>query len=208
VHPVVNCNATASSHLPAGAAWLIAKHYKIFLIQIRCCFIKQWSQLTCIIGGAENGVPGHEHTLYCLNRVKLTSWIRTPALIIFGEKKGSASPSWTDCKCQLQKLTLLAVLCGCKVRTTASLYGWSLSSFVAVAADDFEMPVSYVRHFSDFCGVHFNPAPISYSFFSVSMRCFLAGFLPRSDAVDLTFKIHGCLLCMELCSQKIYNEIF
>jgi hypothetical protein len=35
VHPVVNYHATASYHLPAGAAQLTTNHYKIFLIRVK-----------------------------------------------------------------------------------------------------------------------------------------------------------------------------
>jgi hypothetical protein len=49
-------------------------------------------------------------------------------------------------------------------------YGQSLSTFVAISADDFEMPVSYVRRLNDFCGVCFNIASISSLFFFVSTR--------------------------------------
>jgi hypothetical protein len=52
-------------------------------------------------------------------------------------KWGSTSPSWTDSKNQLQKLILLARSRGCKVWTTVTLYGWSLSSFLG----------NFLRHF-------------------------------------------------------------
>jgi hypothetical protein len=77
---------------------------------------------------------------------------------------------------------MLTGTCGCKPCTTVTLYG----SFVAVAAYDFEMPVSYTRRFSDLCGVCSKIAPTLFSFSSVCIR-FLANSLSRSDPVDLTF---------------------
>jgi hypothetical protein len=59
---------------------------------------------------------------------------------------------------------LLAGSHGCKI-TTFVLYGLSLSSFVAVAGDDFETPVSCARHASVVCGVFSNLAHISSIFF-------------------------------------------
>jgi hypothetical protein len=53
---------------------------------------------------------------------------------------------------ELTKNQLLAGSRGCKTRTVF-LYGRSLSSFVALAADDFEMPVSCARRLNDFCDV-------------------------------------------------------
>jgi hypothetical protein len=44
--------------------------------------------------------------------------------------------------------------------------------FVALAADDFEMPVSCARRLNDFCGMWSNPALISSSFPPVSTRRF------------------------------------
>jgi hypothetical protein len=53
---------------------------------------------------------------------------------------------------------------GYKARPTVALYDQSLSSFIAMAADDFKMLVSYARLFSDFCGV-FEPIPHLILFF-------------------------------------------
>jgi hypothetical protein len=59
---------------------------------------------------------------------------------------------------------------------------------VSVAAEDFKMPDTCARRPSDFYGVCSNLASISSSLFTSTGR-FLAGFLLRSDPVDLTFSI-------------------
>jgi hypothetical protein len=69
------------------------------------------------------------------------------------------------------------------------LYGQSLSSFVALAVEDFEMLVSCARHLSDISGACFNLAPITFSFSLICTQRFLEGFLSRSDPVDLTLLI-------------------
>jgi hypothetical protein len=71
-----------------------------------------------------------------------------------------------------------------------------------MAADDSEMLVSCGRHLSDLCGVCSKAAPILSIFPLLSTKCFLADFLSGRDPV------HGCLLCLELSSQDIYNEMF
>jgi hypothetical protein len=53
----------------------------------------------------------------------------------------------------------------------------------------FEMLVYCLRYVSDFCGVFSNLTSISCNFSSVSTLCFLAGFLFRSDPLDLIFLI-------------------
>jgi hypothetical protein len=53
----------------------------------------------------------------------------------------------------------------------------------------FSKLVSCARCLSDFCGVCSNLAPILSSFPLVSMLHFLAGFLSRSDPVDLILLI-------------------
>jgi putative flippase GtrA len=65
----------------------------------------------------------------------------------------------------------------------------SLSSFITLAADDFEMLVSCARHPNDFSGVCSYLAPILSNFFLVCTWGFLAGVLSRSKAVDLTVLI-------------------
>jgi hypothetical protein len=92
-------------------------------------------------------------------------------------------------KKQLRKLILLTGSRGCKAWTTVFFYGRSLSSFIALAADDFEMPVSCARRLNDLCGVCSNLDLNSSSFSSLSSLRFLAGILSRSDPVDLTLLI-------------------
>jgi hypothetical protein len=70
-----------------------------------------------------------------------------------------------------------------------ALYGLSLNSFITVAADNLEMPVTCAWHLSDFCGVDSKLAPISYRFSLISTWHFLAGCLSRSDPMDLTLLI-------------------
>jgi hypothetical protein len=91
----------------------------------------------------------------------------------------ATSPSWTDCKSQLQILTLLAVSHGCRACTAVALYGQSLSSFVCSLWQlmILRCSVSCAWCLSDFCGVCSNLAPFSCSFSSVSRQCFLPGFL-------------------------------
>jgi hypothetical protein len=84
----------------------------------------------------------------------------------------------------------------------------SVSSFIPVAADDLEMPVSCAKHLSDLCSVCYNLAFVSSNFSSVSTWCFLAGFLSISDPVDLIFLISSWMpLCLELYSLEIYDKI-
>jgi hypothetical protein len=56
-----------------------------------------------------------------------------------------------------------------------------------MAADDFEVPVSFAKRLIDFCAVCFNLATIAYGFYSFSTQHFLAGSLSNIDPVDLTF---------------------
>jgi hypothetical protein len=51
----------------------------------------------------------------------------------------STSPSWTNWK-KKNKSILLPRSRGCKTWTTVALHGRSSSSFIALAADDFQMP--------------------------------------------------------------------
>jgi hypothetical protein len=94
---------------------------------------------------------------------------------------GSISPSTTDCKNQLQKLTLLAGLRSWEVWITVVLQGLSFSNCVAVLTLGFPTPVSWARSFSDFLGVCSSLAPMS-SKFSVSTRrlCFVSYLLKVS----------------------------
>jgi hypothetical protein len=52
------------------------------------------------------------------------------------------------------------------------------------------MLVSWARHLSDFHGVYSNLIPNLSSFCSARTWHFLAGFLSRSDPVDVTSVIH------------------
>jgi hypothetical protein len=71
-----------------------------------------------------------------------------------------------------------------------ALYCRSLSSFDALVADDFEIPVSCARSLNDLYGVWSNLVPISSSLSSISTQnSFLAGFLSRIDPVDLALLI-------------------
>jgi hypothetical protein len=113
-------------------------------------------------------------------------WRILPVLVRKNVKWGSSSPSWTDCKNQLQKFIMLGGSRGCKSLTTVTLYSRSLNSFVTKAADDLKMPASCASCLSDFCSLYSNLDPILSSFSLVSTQCFLARFLSRSVPVDLT----------------------
>jgi hypothetical protein len=166
----LECNC----HFLAGTAWLTTKCYKIFPIHVKYRSIKTiksnhlfykkfWKWCPCT----------RTHSLHHLNRFifiqRSSSWgtskisLRAFSYYSFSIW-GSTSLSWTECKNQLQKLILLARLHGCKAWTTVALYSQSLSSFVALAADDSEMPVSCARRLNDFCGVCSNLALISSCF--------------------------------------------
>jgi hypothetical protein len=56
-----------------------------------------------------------------------------------------------------------------------------------MGSDDFGMSVSCTRHVSDVCP---KLAPISCSLSSVSTRRFLAGFLSRSDPLNLNLEMN------------------
>jgi hypothetical protein len=94
---------------------------------------------------------------------------------------------------------------GYKAWTSGVLYGRSSSSFLIVAADDFEMPISCARRLSDFCGVCCNLASISSSFFLISTRRFLACFLSRCHPVNTILLISSW---MPLCAWKFVPEKF
>jgi hypothetical protein len=81
---------------------------------------------------------------------------------------GLVSPWMTNCSNQLPKWTPIAGLCSCKAWITVVLWGLSFSNCVAVLALDFDTPVSWARHFSDFLGVCSSLAPMSSNFSSVS----------------------------------------
>jgi hypothetical protein len=61
---------------------------------------------------------------------------------------------------------------------------------------NFDMPVSCPRCLNDYCDMCSNLAPVSPNFSSVSTWHFLAGFLFRSDTVDLTLLIGLRILLM------------
>jgi hypothetical protein len=125
-------------------------------------------------------------------------------------KHGMSLPSWAGYNSHVQKFILIAGSRGYKTWTTVAIYHRRLSSFVAVASDYFEMPISCATSGGDFCGVCSNLSPVSYNFTLRSARCFVVGFLARSDPVDLTLLItfQMYILCFELCSQNTYDEIF
>jgi hypothetical protein len=104
-------------------------------------------------------------------------------------KHGMSLPSLAGYNNHVQKFILIAGSRGYKTWTTVAIYHRRLSSFVAIASDYFEMPISCATSGSDFCGVCSNLAPVSYSFTLWSTRCFVVGFLARSDPVDLTLLI-------------------
>jgi hypothetical protein len=84
------------------------------------------------------------------------------------------------------------------------LYGQSVSSFVALAADDFETPVSCAGQLSDFRGVCSHLAHILSSFSLVTTPRFLAG-----DPVELTLLISSWMpVVLETVISGNYNEIF
>jgi hypothetical protein len=122
-------------------------------------------------------------------------WLnRTRIPIILGEKMGQRQHQ----ELQKKKLILLAGSSGCKTWTRVVLYRQRLSSFFAMAVDDFEMLVSCARRLSDFFrNVYSNLASISSSFSSVRTRHLLAGFLSRSDPWTWLSKklMDTCLKC-------------
>jgi hypothetical protein len=152
VHPLTKLNATVTSQLPAETAWLTAKHCKVFPIQFKYHSIKTmkstylyykrcWKRCLCT---STLSVPFknrlklcHEEELCELNSITNyfgrkhvcanETMLHCVCVVCARVKRGkwrSTSPSWTDCKNQLQKLILLAKLRGCKAWTTVTLYSW------------------------------------------------------------------------------------
>jgi hypothetical protein len=74
------------------------------------------------------------------------------------------------------------------------LCGQSLSSFVTLAADQFETLVSCAWCFSDFYGLCSDLTPVLSSFL-VSVQHFMAVFLSRSDTVDQFVDACGACNC-------------
>jgi hypothetical protein len=115
------------------------------------------------------------------------------------------SPLTTDCRNQLQKWTLLAGSCSCKACIIYCCF-IGFSNCVALLALDFETPLSWARHFSDFLGVCSSLAPVSCNF-SASTQHLCFCFLSIKSLVDLSLITKLWIVCLRrtLSSWNIHH---
>jgi hypothetical protein len=77
-----------------------------------------------------------------------------------------------------------------------SFIGSKIQQLCCFLTLDFDTPVIWARHFSDFLGVYSSLAPLSSNFFSVSTRCLYFCFLSIKSPVVLSLFTKSWIVCL------------